>query len=873
LVRRLSVSAAGRHDDVRLREELESHLRLQAAEYERAGMAPEEARRHAVLKLGSVEAVRSTYHDEQGLPFLDDVLQDVRYTIRQMRKAPLFTLTAVLSLALGIGANAAVFTIVERVLLRSLPVPRPHELVLVTDERILTQPSPRFSYPLYALVRGNDVLQGVAARFALGLNLSVNGQPARANGDLVSGNYFEVLGVSAQIGRTLQPFDDRAPGAHPVAVISDRFWRRTFSADPAVIGRQVRLNDHPFAIVGVAPRGFAGTDIGGSTDIWIPLSMQRQAGRDLFSDARTNWLEMIGRQRPGATREAATGALNRYLQQRAAEVPSPNGARALVLLPGDKGTSAGRRELGSAVLILFALTALAFALACVNVACLAAVRSAARVKEIAIRLALGARTSRLTQQLLTEGVVLAALGGVAGVLMAPWLTESLAALRAPGLEIDAALDPRSLLFAALVSLLAGVIVALVPILSARKVKFAPTTDRPWTSAGAASRRVSVHDAIVSLQIAMALSMLITAALLVQSVRSLKSVDPGFRADNLLLVSLDAAAAGYDASRIDGFWRAVLEQVGGIRGVQSVTLAATVPLGPGRQRQPWTNPTSGEKIELDTNFVGPAYFATLDIPLLSGREFDYTDGRTSQPVVIVNQRVAEMFWPRQDPIGKSVRLPGSTSVAAQVVGVVRDAKYRDLRGDTSPMFYRPVLQTRSTDAMTLHVRAAGADTLASAVRQTVHTIDRNVPLFRMTTLDAQLDASFGQTRQAALLTGSFGVLALLLSGIGVYGVTALAVSRRTRDIGIRVALGARRSHIARAIAVRAAVIVAIGLVLGVVASLAFTRVTGTLLFAITPGDTPTFVAMAGVLALVCTMAFVIPVRTAVRLDALTAIRHE
>ena len=872
-LRRVSSSAARGHDDARLREELETHLRMQAVDNERAGMTPEAARRQARLTLGPVEAIRGSYRDEEGMPALDDLVQDVRYAVRQLRKAPLFTIVATLSLAMGIGANAAVFTIVERVLLRPLPVTRPHELVHVTDERNLTQNSPRFSYPFYDLLRDNEVLSGLAARFSLGLNVALDGQTLRANADLVSGNYFEVLGVTAQAGRFFSAGDDRTPGAHAVAVISDRFWRRSFDAAPSAIGRRVLVNDHPFAVVGVAPRGFSGADVVESTDIWIPLTMQRQVGRDLLTDARTNWLEMTGRLRPGVSREASTAALNRYLGQRASELPAQVTVRPLGLLPGHTGTSPLRRELSSALRILFALTGLALALACVNVACLGAVRSAAREKEIAIRLAIGARRRRLTQQLLTEGLVLAALGGAAGMLIAPWLARSLAAIRETRIEIDGVLEPRIVAFVMLVSIVTGVMVALLPIVAARKVRFAHTADRPWTSTGAAFRRFSAHDAVVALQIALALAMLTTSALLVQSLRSLKSVNPGFRADNLGLVTLDAAAAGYGSNRIDGFWLATLEEVRRIPGVQRASLAGTVPLAPGRQRQPWVN-AAGERIELDTNFVGPAYFETLGIPLLHGREFDDSDRRASQPVVVVNQRLADMFWPQQNPIGKTIRLPDLGKPLAQVIGVAGDAKYRDLRGEAGPMFYRPVLQTRSTDAMTLHVRAAGdADTIVGAIRLAVSRVDRNVPLFRITTLDAQMDASFAQTREAAMLTGTFGVLALLLSGIGVYGVTALAVSRRTRDIGIRMALGARRRDIARTVGIRALALVAVGLILGVLASLAFTRITGTLLFSVTAGDAATFASTAGLLAVVCVLAFAIPVRTAMSLDALAAIRHE
>jgi predicted permease len=871
---RVSVAVTRRDHHARLREELDAHLQMQTAENLRAGMPPEEARRQALLKFGSIEAIKGSYRDEQTLPAVDDFLQDVRYAIRQLRKAPLFALTATLSLAMGIGANAAVFTVIERVLLRPLPVSRPHELVYVTDERILTQPSPRYSYPFYAMLRDNTVLDGVAARAAIALNVTMNGQTLRAGGELVSGNYFGVLGAGTMSGRALSVEDDRTPGAHPVAVISEPFWRRTFGSDPAVVGRSVLLNGQAFTIVGVAGNGFTGTDIGLPADIWIPLAMQREVGRNLLTEVRTNWLEFVGRLRPGQGQEQAAEALNRHLQQRASELPPQASARLLVLVPGDKGSTPVRGEQRSALMVLFALTGLALALACINVACLAAVRSAGREREIAIRLAIGARRSRLERQLLTEGLVLAALGGAAALLIAPWTARALAAAQSTALRIEPSIEPRVLVFGLSVSVLAGLIVALVPILASRKVRLAPGSERPGASFGAASRRPTTHDAIVALQIAMALSMLISAALLVQSVRSFKSIDPGFRADNLLLASLDPKAAGYDSNRINGFWRATLEHMKHIPGVHSASLAGTVPLAGGRQRQPWVNPTSGEKIEIDTNFVGPRYFETLGIPVLNGREFADDDGRASRFVVIVNERLAQMFWPGQDPIGKGVRVPESGNPTAQVVGVVRDVKYRDLRGEAGPMFYRPVLQTRSSDAMTLHVRAStNPGTVVSAIRLAIQTIDRNVPLFQITTLEDQLDASFAQTRQAALLTGTFGVLALLLSGVGVYGVAALAVTRRTRDIGIRMALGARRVDIVRTVGARGIVLIAIGLLLGLVGSFGFTRVTGTLMFGVTTGDAATFAWMAAALALVSLLALSIPVRAATRLDPLAAIRHE
>lgn len=805
---------------------------------------------------------------------IDDLIHDVRYTARHLRKSPLFTVTATLSLALGIGVNAAVFGVIEHTLLRPLPVAKPHELVYITDERILTQASPRFSYPYYAAIRENNILDGVAARVSVPLTATVNGQAFRVNGELVSGNYFSVVGVSAQHGRLLTAGDDRIPGAHPVAVISDRFWRRALASDPLVIGGELQLNQQMFKVVGIAPKSFVGTDVGSPTELWIPMMMQRTTGRDLIADTRTNWLEIIGRSSSGVQLERAAEELTKQLDRRAPELQDRTASRRVVIVSGERGISPVRAELGPALAILMTLALIALGLACVNIASLLAVRAAGRGKEVAIRLALGASRSRLVRQLFTEGLVLAGLGGVAALFIAPPAARLLVASQPRSLGIDVGLDVRLLAFALAASVLSGIMLALAPILASKKIKLTTAFERASTTLVTAGRRLNVHDCVVMLQIALALAMLISAALFVQSLRSFQSVKPGFRADNLLLASLDPAAVGYDSGRIEGFWRSTLARVSQVPGVDSASLARTVPLAPGRQRQPWVHPSSGEKLELDTNFIGPQYFRTLDIPVVTGREFDDRDGKASRPVVIVNERLARLFWPGQDPVGKGIRLPDAGKPMAEIVGVVRDVKYRDLRAETGPMVYRPLFQTHSSDSMSLHVRTSNdPNTVIGAIRGELQKLDRRVPLFQVTTLEEHLDGSFAATRQAAVLTGVFGVFALLLSGIGVYGVTALAVSRRTRDIGIRMALGARRRDIVRAVGGRGAVTVAAGLVLGTVGSFAFTRFTGTLLFGVTPADAGTFIGMAAVLALVSLIAFCIPVRTATRLDALAAIRHE
>jgi macrolide transport system ATP-binding/permease protein len=869
LIVRLTAFGRARRDEERLRAEMEHHLALQTADNVRAGMPAVDARRRAILKFGPVEAVKERYRDEQRLPFLDHVAQDVRYAFRQLRSAPLFTMTAALSLALGVGANTAMFSIVHGVLLAPLPVANPHELVFVTDQRSAEETSPRFSYPFYLNLRENTVLNGTAARFSLGVSATVDGSTARVPGELVSGNYFAVMGAATQLGRPLTVDDDRAPGAHAVCVVSDAFWRRSLSADPSVVGRTIQINSSTFTIVGVAAQRFIGTDLGHPTDIWFPLTMQRELGRNFLTDSRTNWVEILGRLRSGATTERSGDELTAHLEQNTAAR-----GRRLVLTPGGRGNLGVREELGSSLMVILALTILALVLASVNVASLIAVRSAARTREIAIRLALGARRGRLTQQFLTEAVVLAAIGGTGGLLIAPWAAALLVARQPHTLAIDTGLDLRMVLVAAAVTLVSWLLIGQAPILSSKRVGVTHALGSPGGAVRRITRRVTAHDVIVASQIALSLAMLISAALLVQSLRTLTGIDPGFRAENLLLVSIDPKSAGYEGARLSAFWHETLERVRRVHGVDTVSLGRIVPLGAGRQRQPIFDPTRGAFAELDTNHVGPSYFRTLGIPVIDGREFDEHDGPTSRPVVLVNERLARTFWPQQEAVGKMIRLGKSASAIAEVIGVVKDAKYRDLRAETGPMLYRSLFQSGTSDGMTLHARTASdPGAVSAAIRRELQGLDARVALFGVTTLDEQIGASFSNTRQAALLTGAFGLLALLLSGIGVYGVTALAVARHTRDIGIRMALGAQRGDIVRAFGRRGLTLVACGVLLGLFGSVWFTRIAETLLYGVTASDVPTFAAMAALMAAVSFVAIYLPIRFATRLDAVTAIRCE
>jgi macrolide transport system ATP-binding/permease protein len=808
-----------------------------------------------------------------------DLAQDVRYALRQLRRSPLFALTATLSLAVGIGANAALFTLVDRLLWRPLPVAHPEELVVVTDQRSRVERSPRYSYPFYsaladsgsglargAAAQGAGSLRGVAAHFGLPLNVSIAGAgaAARVNGELVSGSYFPVLGAGIQRGRPLTADDDRTPGAHAVAVISDGYWRRGFAADPLIVGRDIRLNGHIFTIVGVATRGFTGTDTGHPADVWVPLAMQREVGRDLLTDARTNWLEIVGRLTPGASLDRASAEL------RATH-------RELFVRPLTDGGSRVQPQIAAALRVLFALAGLALLMACVNVASLLVVRSSAREKEMAVRLALGARRSRMIAQSVTETLVLAGIGGAAGVTIAPWVAGMLVASYPVRLGIETALDARVLLFGAFASVLTGLAVGLPSIVASRKIDFTSIAAPAMrtSSASATSRSSSsMHQMIVAIQIALSLVLLIGAGLFVQSLRGLSAIDPGFDMNGLLVMSVDPRGGGYSKPRIQAFWRDALARVRQAPGVEHASLARIVPLGQGRERRPLTDPSTGATIEIDANTIGSDYFRSLGVPLLRGRDFDDRDDRDARRVIIINERLASMFWPGQDPVGKGLRIDRPGSPEAVVVGVASDVKYRDLREAALPMFYMPIAQSTTSDSMTLHVRTSGDPSArALIVRGELQALDGNLPLFEITTLAERIYASMAETRQAALVSGGFGLIALLLSALGVYGVTALAISRQTHAIGIRMALGAEPRHIMRVGGGRGLLLIVAGLVAGLAAAPTFTRLSRALLYGIDARDPATFGVMAGVLAVTSVIAIAVPIYTATRLDVLNALRSE
>ncbi|MBA3714201.1 MAG: ABC transporter permease [Pyrinomonadaceae bacterium] len=809
------------------------------------------------------------------------LLQDVRYGVRVLWKAPGFTLVAVLSLALGIGVNTATFSVLDAVLLRPLPISEPERLVTVFTKREAELNS-SFSYPDYVDYRDrNEVFSGMIAWDGVSLNLNTGGTTERVSGQLVTGNFFDVLGVRAALGRTFLHEEDRTPGSAPVAVISDGFWRKQFGADPEILGKQVTINNHGFTIIGIAPANFTGASRGSAPNIWVPMMMQEQArpGSEILSIRNTRWLLVMGRLKPGITLEQSQAQMSVLAGQLAQANPNATEA-AIVIAPGDKGHPRNTSTLDFPLKILMALVALVFLIACANVANLLLARASSRRKEISIRLAIGASRARLIRQLLTESMLLSLVGGAVSLVVAMWTTDVFKSFIPNALDI--ALDARVLGFTLLLALASGVLFGLVPALAASRPNLVPALKNEAGTYDQGGRRWNLRSLLVVAQIALSLIVLTGAGLFIKSLRNLQSIDAGFQADNLMVMSLDLRPNGYDKPRGQAFYRDLMERVENLPGIESASLARVARLSLGGSRRSVTmegyEARPGENLELDFNNVGTRYLQTMGIPIVRGRDFTEQDREGAPFVVIINETMARRYFPNQEAVGKRLTYfvpPGSSvpPTTLEIIGVAKDGKYRSLREEPNPSFYTSFLQSYQPN-MTLHVRATGdTGAVVNAVRREVQALDKNLPIFDVRTLAEQRSNSLYTERLSAALLGVFGVLALLLAAIGIYGVMAYSVNRRTHEIGIRMALGAQKADVLRLVVGQGMVMALIGVGIGLAGSFAATRFFASLLYGVSTTDPLVFAGVAVLLTLITFLACFIPARRATKVDPMIALRYE
>jgi predicted permease len=829
---------------------------------------------------------------------------DLRFAFRSFRKSPVFLAVAVLSLALGIGANTAIFTLVDQILLRLLPVKDPQQLVLLWGRgQHYGSNNGRYklSYPMYEDFRDhNQVFSGMFCRWGTSLSVSSEGRTERVDGELVSGTYFPVLGVGAALGRVFTPDDDKVPGGHPVAVISYRYWMNHFGGSRDVIGKKLLVDGYPLTIIGVSQAGFDGTDPGASPQIRVPIMMEAQISpqfADFYSmkNRRGRWVNVFGRMKPGVTMKQAKASLQPFFHQilemevheKGFETAAPETKKAFLsmfmeLLPGSKGDSGLRRQFASPLLVLMALVGLVLLIACANVANLQVARATARQKEVAVRLALGASRWRIISQLLVESLMLALAGGVLGLALAVWMDRALLNFLPAGdspLTISTTPDWRILAFSLGISLLTGIVFGLAPALQSTRPKLAATLkDQVGSIAGGTA--VGLRKTLVAAQVALSLLLLIGAGLFIRSLGNLKGLDPGFRVTNLIGFAVDPPQNGYKPERSLDFYRRLRENLDALPGVESSGLAVIPVLADnewdssmaveGYQHKPTQAP------DPHMQFVSPEYFKTMNIPVLLGRDFRMTDGRDASKVCIVNEKFARRFFKSGPAIGKHIGMGGDpgTKLDIEIVGVVRDTKYESMREEVPLEVYRPYHQMDFVIGMYAYVRTTRRPEQAfSGIRRVVNDLDPNVPIFEMKTLETQMEESLITERLVATLSSGFGILATLLAAIGLYGVMAYIVAQRTREIGVRIALGASGRDVAKLVMRDVFILTAIGIGVGLPAAWGLTRMVRSQLYGIQPNDGLTIAAATLGIALVALVAGYVPARRAARVDPMRALRWE
>ena len=865
--------------------------------------------------------------------------RDLRYAWRGLTRSPLFTLVAIVSIALGIGANTAIFTLVDEVLLRLLPVKRPEQLVLFNGARIhygSNSGGNMLSFPMYEDFRDNfversgpamprvslplpnpaptpKVFTGVFARRPMAMVVGVPGsnvQTERVPGEIVSGTYFQALGVGAAIGRVITPDDDRERHGAPVAVLSFDYWRNRFGADPSVVGKTITVNNHALTIVGVSQAGFDGVDIGYVPNLRVPVTMKAEMtpNWDDMDNRRSRWVNVFGRLKPGISRERALAVLQPFfhglLEQEVLDVMFKDASKftrdrfltgQMDLLPAAQGRSPIRQQLSQPLWLLLGIVAGVLLIACANVASLLIARAASRQKEICVRLALGASRGRIVSQLLVESVLLAVLGGAIGLAFASWTTrfllEFLPTSETPHV-ITGTLNYRVLAFNFALALATGLLFGLAPALRSTRPDLAPTLkDHVGSVVG---RGVRFRKALVVAQVTISVLLLISAGLFIRTLRNLRVLDLGIRPQSLIAFNLSPAASGYTPERIPPFYKALVERIGSEPGVQTVAYAS-IGLLEGNE---WDSSVTvegyhaqqGESMNPYCNSISPGYFKTLGVPVLHGREFDARDeGAVPAPLpnvndgrgngyrhVIVNESFAKKYFGDRDPIGRHIGFGGNpgTPTPLEIVGVVRDSKYTGVRDEVPRQLFFPLLEERTPSSIVMYVRtAADANAVFGAARRTVRDLDASIPVYNMRTIERQIDRSLVVERFVATLSTAFGILATLLAIVGLYGVMAFTVARRTREIGVRMALGAVHGDVVWLVMREVLLLVGVGMAIGLAAAWGLGRLVSSQLYGISGTDPITSVAASALLATVALLAGYIPARRATRVNPVLALRYE
>jgi predicted permease len=833
---------------------------------------------------------------------MNNLLKDLRYGLRSLLRHPGFTVVAVITLALGVGANSTMFSVINATLMRSLPASHPEKLIYVFNGTAGTV----FSYPDYSELRDqNKSLDGLIAWGGVAASLNSNDKTDLVTGAIVTGNYFQVLGVGAFKGRIITPDDDRTPGAHPVVMISYGLWQRRFGGDPNVVGKQLLLNGNNFSIIGVAPKDFGGAEFGIVRDLYVPMMMQAivrpprggysgEMDPDLLKRRSSRWLSALGRLKPGVSIEQAQADLALITAQQAEAYPDTNRGRSIqVVAFNQTDNPQQQQQLGSVARLLMSVVGLVLLIACANIANLLLARGSARGKEIAVRLAIGATRWRIMRQLLTESILLAVLGGTLGLALAWWATSSLRAMPPPAgalpLIPQFAIDMRVLLFTLGLALFAGIIFGMVPALRISRPSIVPALkDDSWTPRDRRSN-FNLRNLLVVTQVALSVVLLIAAGLFLRSLRFAQSIDPAFDSDRIVTVPLNINLLRYTKPQGREFYRQVVERVEAVPGVATASVARNVALGGGSSvrslmiegregsnnefRSENSGSAGNDSNSVNVNVVGPKYFQTMGIPLLRGRDLSAEDTEQKPSVVVVNESFVNRHLSGQEVLGRRISFNGTKGPWREIVGVVRDSKYIALSETPTPFVFLPLQQNHET-GMTLIVRAAGdPSSVIGAVRNEVQSLEKNLPVSDPVPMSVWIGNSLYAARMGAILLGIFAGLALVLASIGLYGVMSFSVSQRTRELGIRMALGARGRDVFRIVLQQGFALVVCGVGLGLIVSLAVSRLLASFLYGIKPTDGLTFAVIPIVLTIVALIACYIPARRATKVDPLVALKYE
>ncbi|MBV8551342.1 MAG: ABC transporter permease [Acidobacteriaceae bacterium] len=826
---------------------------------------------------------------------------ELRHCLRGLAKAPLFTSVAVISLALGIGANTAVFSLVNQVVLRLLPVQEPERLVQLKEVGEFYGSNTgmnSLSYPIYKYFSDqNTVFSGMLCRHRTSFSMSFGGHSERVAGELVSGTYFPVLGVTPALGRVFAPADDRSRGGEPFAVLGYAYWQSRFAGDPGIVGKEILVNNHRLTVVGIAARGFSGTEPLFESQIFVPMMMAKELTQEEkpFDDDGRRWVQVFARLKPGVKIPAAKASLEPIFHRiLAMEVQQPWFAHASIyarqqflklkldVFPGGGGQSTARVFLTAPLWAMAGMVGLVLLIACANVANLMIARGTSRQKEIAIRLALGATRKRIASQLLLEALLLSFTGGAIALAVLVWtigLLNGLLPQMDPPVKFEIAPDVRVLCFTFAAAVISAIIFGLIPAIQTTRPDVAPTL-KDQTTAAAGGGQAIWRKLLVCAQVSLSLMLLIGAGLFVGTLKNLKNLNPGFEVNNLLSFEVNPISSGYDTPRTKLFYKQLQEKLAGVPGIHGVALAMVAPLS----FDEWDDSITveghvakpGEDTSSWMNYVSPGYFATLKIPVLSGRDFSDRDTSATSKVAVVNEKFARYYFGSRSAIGRHLGMsdnPG-TKTDIEIVGVVRDTKYQNMRDDPPRETYIPYLQFDFATGMTVYVRTHLDSTqMFPVLRSVVQKLDSNLPVYDMKTETRQVDDVLVVERLVASLSTAFGILATILAAVGLYGVMAFLVTRRTREIGIRMALGALTGDVMWIVMREVLLLVVMGIAIGLPLALLGLRLVKSQLYGLSPYDPATILlGIAGILA-VAALSGYLPARRATQVDPITALRYE